>query len=257
MNPRRRAILVAGFSIGCGLPWRFAAGALTQPSRIEVMRFSAGRAGGPLPASIEPWAFADQPRHTRYSLVEDEGRVVLRAQAEASTSGLVRPIRVSPRTHPILVWRWKAANLVQHGDLAKKEGDDFALRVYVTFDVDPDTLPAGDRLKLSFARMLYGDRVPRAALCYVWDARAPRGMMRPNPYSDRVRMIVAESGTEHVGRWVQNERNVMEDYRLAFGTTTVPDVNGVIVSTDTDNTGETVEAYYGDIEFRSGSAVMR
>lgn len=211
-----------------------------------------------MPADLKPWAFKDQPRHTRYALVENDGSVVLRAQANASTSGLVRRLRVDLRTHPVLAWRWKAANLVHRGNLARKDGDDFALRVYVTFDVDADALSVGERFGLSLARLLYGDDLPLAALCYVWDAQAPVGTIAPNAYTDRVKMIVAESGTDRVGRWVNMERNVREDFIRAFGrgqgtksAAAVPAVNAVIVSTDTDNTGESVEAYYGDIEFRA------
>lgn len=254
MNRRRRTLLAAGL----GLPFLASLRGYAQVPRIEVMRFSTLAAGGSLPATLKPWAFADQPRHTRYTLVENEGSVVLRAQANASTSGLVREVRVDLRTHPMLVWRWKPVNLVRGGDIARKDGDDFALRVYVTFDVDADSLPVGERLGLSLARLVYGGALPLAALCYVWDARAPRGTIVPNAYTDRVRMIVAESGANRVGQWVEIGRNVREDYLRAFGRGShggapgvVPAVSGVIVSTDTDNTGESVEAYYGDIEFRA------
>ncbi len=255
MNRQRRSLLAAGFA----LPWISSAPALAPPAaRIEVMRFSALSAGGRLPDALQPWVFEDQPRHTRYSLVADDGAVVLRAQANASTSGLVRRIRVDLRTHPLLTWRWKPLSLVSRGNIARKDGDDFAVRVYVTFEVDLDKLPAGARLKLSLARMMYGDKLPLAALCYVWDARAPRGTIAPNAYTDRVQMIVAESGADRVGQWVRIERNVREDYLRAFGQAagnvqlqSVPEVSAVIISTDTDNTGESVEAYYGDIEFRS------
>lgn len=260
MNPRRRGLLRAAGA----LPLLGAVPAPAQPPAqaraIEVMRFSALRAGGTLPGTLKPWAFGDRPRHTRYTLVEDEGSVVLRAQAAASTSGLVRALHVDLRTHSVLAWRWKARNLVMHGDIASKAGDDFALRVYVTFDLDTATLSAGERLALSFARLVYGSDVPAAALCYVWDARAPLGSVVPNAYTDRVRMIVAGSGTRDVGRWAGVERDVRADYLRAFGPPgagaagALPAVNGVVVSTDTDNTGESVEAYYGDIEFRAPPA---
>lgn len=256
MNPRRRTLLAAGLA----LPWCSPVPGIAQVPRIEVMRFSALSAGSRLPDSFQPWVFEDQPRHTRYALVENEGAVVLRAQADGSTSGLIRQVRVDLRTHPVLAWRWKPLSLVSRGNIARKDGDDFALRVYVAFEVDLDKLPAGERLKLTVARMMYGDRLPLAALCYVWDARAPRGTIVPNAYTDRVRMVVAESGSERVGRWVRIERNVREDYLRAFGpgsgsplAQAVPEVNAVIVSTDTDNTGEAVEAYYGDIEFRAAA----
>ena len=219
-------------------------------ARIEAMRFSSLKAGDALPADLKPWEFANGPRATRYSLVENDGVVVLRADAQASTSGIVRELRLDPRAYPVLAWRWKVLNLVERSDLRTKAGDDFPARVYVTFDVDTATLPAGDRMKLSLARLLYGDKVPSAALCYVWDARAPRDTIVPNAFSDRVRMVVAESGASRVGQWVDVKRDIRDDYRRAFGTE-APGVSGVIVSTDTDNTSESAVAFYGDISFRS------
>lgn len=252
MNPHRRLWIRAGVAtLAAGGLWQ-AGRALGQDAatRVEVMPFSSLRAGDPLPAWLRPHSFADRPRHTRYELVEDEGRVVLRAQADASTAGLVRELKVDPRTHPLLAWRWKVSRLVSRGDPATREGDDFAVRVYVTFDLDPASLPVGERLKLSLAKMMYGERIPLAVLCYVWDARTPRDAILPNAYTDRVRMVIAESGAARVGRWIALERNVREDYRRAFGSEPGA-VNGVIVSSDTDNTGESLEAWYGDISFRS------
>ena len=54
-------------------------------------------------------------------------------------------------------------------------------------------------------------------LMYVWDNRA---MPRPSLHSrrtDRIRKIVLESGAAHVGQWRNYERDVLADYRRAFG----------------------------------------
>lgn len=212
------------------------------------MQFSALRAAGPLPGEMMPWNFGGRSRATRYSLVADEATVVLRADADASASGIVREIRVDLRETPVLAWRWKVMNLLERADIRTKAGDDFSARVYVTFAVDPAALPPAERAKLSFARLVYGDKVPAAALCYVWDAKAPRDTLVPNAYTERVRMIVAESGAARLGTWVRMQRNVREDYMRAFGAEPGA-VTSVIVSTDTDNTGETAVAFYGDISF--------
>ena len=61
-------------------------------------------------------------------------------------------------------------------------------------------------------------------------------------------MIVVESGPERLNQWVSEERNVYEDYKKAFGEEPSL-ISGVAIMTDTDNTGESATAYYGDIMF--------
>lgn len=61
-------------------------------------------------------------------------------------------------------------------------------------------------------------------------------------------MIVVESGAAKVGEWVEESRNVYQDYKRAFGEDP-PAINGIAIMTDTDNTKERAVAYYGDIRF--------
>ena len=223
--------------------------ALAQAS-VHAMRFSALHAGGALPAGFRHIALSSQKRETEYTLVDDGGRTVLRARANSSGSGIVREIRIDPHRHPLLAWQWKVMRVLEKGDLKTRAGDDYPARLYVTFDVASESLSTSERLQLSLARMMYGPDVPAAALCYVWDTNAALGTIAPNAFTDRVRMIVVDSGAGDSGRWRMHERNVVADYRTAFGGE-APMVNSVIVSTDTDNTAETAETYYGDVEFRA------
>lgn len=75
------------------------------------------------------------------------------------------------------------------------------------------------------------------------------GISVPNPYTDQVHMIVVESGPAKLNAWITEERNVYEDYKRAFGEEP-PMISGVAIMTDTDDTGESAEAYYGDIVFK-------
>lgn len=223
-------------------------GPATADAGIEA--FSRGVAGShPAP----PWRgtqLPKVPRETRYRLVEDGGVVVLEADANASMSGLVHPLSTDPRSTPILEWRWKVSGVPAQANFGTKQGDDFAARVYVLFDYDTAKLPLLTRLKLKLARALYGEAVPAAGLCYVWDARAPVGTTAWSPYTDRLRVIVVESGTSDAGRWKSVRRNVVEDYRAAFGEDP-PALSGVAIATDTDNTGSRLTAWYGDLELLS------
>jgi hypothetical protein len=55
-----------------------------------------------------------------------------------------------------------------------------------------------------------------------------------------------ENGSAKVNQWANEERNVYEDYKKAFGEEP-PMISGVAIMTDTDNAGESAIAYYGDI----------
>ncbi len=253
LNRRRRHLLAAA------LAWPLAAAWASDTAQsLPALPISTLAAGDPLPVWLEPYAFQDRPRQTEFALVRDAGRTALRARANASTAGLIRRLRLDPNAYPMLQWDWKVSNLPERGDIATRAGDDFAARLYVTFDVPLEQFNPLQRVFLALARSLWGDALPLAALCYVWDRRAPADTIAPNAYTDRVRMVVAESGTARLGRWLRMQRNVADDYRRAFAgddhelaQRPVPPVNGVVVSSDTDNTGERAEAFFGDVVFRA------
>lgn len=209
--------------------------------------FSTAPPGASLPA---PWKLTTLPgirRHTRYSLVRDGDAVVLRADAAASMAGVAHPLKLDVRAYPVIEWRWKILNLLTKSDIATKAGDDYPARVYVLFDYDIRKLPFSVRARIRLAR-LYGADVPLAALCYVWDGKAAAGTSVWSAYTDRVRVIVAESGSANLGKWVTIRRDVAADFRAAFGEDP-PAISGVVLATDTDNTGESATAFYGNIRF--------
>ena len=55
-------------------------------------------------------------------------------------------------------------------------------------------------------------------------------------------MIVVDSGDARAGTWQLHERDIVADYRAAFGEEPPPIV-GIALMTDTDNTGESAIRY--------------
>ena len=216
---------------------------------IEVGKFSAATAGDKLPPEWKPLTFKKIEQHTTYTLVKDNETVVVKAVAEASASGLIREIKINPKEYPIIQWRWKVMNILKNGDVRRKEGDDYPARTYITFEYDPSNLSFFEKAKYEAIRLLYGEYPPLAAINYIWESKAPVGTMVSNPYTDRVMMFVVESGSAKLNQWVNEERNVYEDYKKAFGEEP-PMISGVAIMTDTDNTGESATTCYGDILFK-------
>lgn len=216
-----------------------------------VAAFSAAEAGAAPPGA---WRELSLPsiKAPGFSLVADGGATVLRIHAAAAAGTLAHSLSASAAERPILAWRWKVDRVVEMADLARKEGDDFAARLYVFFDMPVDELPFLLRAKMKLAKILYGADLPVAALCYVWDNRHAAGTSAWNAYSDRLRMVVVQSGGANAGRWVEESRDVDADFRAAFGATwkrPTPRITGIAVGADTDQTGETVTAWFGDLRF--------
>ena len=218
-------------------------------SILEVGKFSAAAEGAALPDGWKPLTFKKIEKHTAYTLVKDGGTVAVKAVSEASASGLTREIRINLKEYPVVQWRWKVANVLKKGDVTKKEGDDYPARIYITFEYDSSKVGFFDKAKYESVRLFYGQYPPLGAINYIWESKAPKGTVLPNPYADQVKMIVVESGAERLNQWVNEERNVYEDYKKAFGGEP-PMISGIAIMTDTDNTGETATAYYGDIVFK-------
>jgi hypothetical protein len=211
--------------------------------------FSTGQAGANLPRGWEPIKFSDRKTPTVYTLVEDDGVVVLHAKAIAAASGLAQFTVFDVRSAPIAEWRWKASGLVDGADNRVAAKEDAPARLVLAFDGDKAQLPLVERAVFYITEKLSGRQLPYALLQYVWASRLPVGTVIEHPYTRRVRMIVVASGASGVGKWQSFSRNVYEDYRHAFGEEP-GDLIGIGVLTDTDNTGSSVEAWYGDIRFR-------
>ena len=219
-----------------------------QSDTLRIGAFSALKSAAALPEGWKPLGVSNSTPRTRYTLVDDGGVTVVKAEANASASGISRDVKVNLAEFPTLKWRWKIAGLLKASDIHTKAGDDYPARVYVMFDYPLEKLSFADRTKLRLARTLYDPNLPAATLCYVWDGKAPAGTSVPSSYTNLMRMIVVESGSAHVNQWREVERDVAADFKAAFGHD-APPVLAVAIATDTDNTGESAVAWYGDISF--------
>ncbi len=185
---------------------------------------------------------------THYRVTRWDNVLAIEATADRSMALLARPVEVDLNRTPVLCWRWRVDAPLVKADMATKEGDDYAARVYVSFAMPASALSFATRVKLKLARSIYGDAVPDAAINYVWDNRYPVGTRKPNTYTDRTRMIVAESGAANAGKWVVARHDVHKDMVTEFGSEQARLVQ-LSVASDTDNTGERAHAGFADFQF--------
>ena len=122
--------------------------------------------------------------------------------------------------------RWKVAGIITQGDERSKAGDDYAARVYVIF---PHWFFPGTR-----------------TLNYLWANRLPQGEFLPNAYTGNAMMIAVRSGPEQAGQWLGERRDIVADYRRAFGEEP-SHIGAIAIMTDTDNTGAAAMAWYDEL----------
>ncbi|HKL26934.1 MAG TPA: DUF3047 domain-containing protein [Desulfuromonadales bacterium] len=193
--------------------------------RILIDDFENGLAPG--------WSVKSFAGETRYQVVKDGANHVLRAESSSAASGLVYEIEFDPGQWPVLSWRWKIRDTIARGDAHSKQGDDYAARVYVIF---PHWFFPKTR-----------------TLNYIWANHLPEGEILANAYTDNAMMLVVASGPDQAGKWMTVRRNIVSDFRRAFGEDP-PQAGAIAIMTDTDDTGAQATAWYDDLRLQKAAA---
>jgi Protein of unknown function (DUF3047) len=198
---------------------------------------SSGRTGTPLLLADptlplqQAWTHQSFGAATRYESMMLDGVPAIRAIGHESASGLYRDTQYRVEDRPWLEWTWRVDQLQETADIRVKSREDFAAAIFLIFGRPSMT----------------NREVP--TLAYVWTSdRLPAGALVASPHQPRfVRSIVVRSGEGHLGQWMHERRNVLQDFRAAFGQEPPDAIEIVALFTDNDQTGEPVEAYYGAV----------
>ena len=191
---------------------------ISQDREIIIDDYKTG-----LSSKWESKGFAGE---TLYNVTTEDNIRCIKSESDSSASALLYKIKYDPKEYPILSWQWKVSNVIKKGNARKKEGDDYAARVYVIFP----------------SLLIWKSK----AINYIWASSLPEGEAVSNPYTGNSKMIALQSGEKNIGKWICEERNVLEDYKKLFGEEP-PKVGGIAIMSDTDNTGECATAWYGSI----------
>lgn len=177
-----------------------------------------------------------------YEVSPGDEKGYLRALSNKASSGLFYKISFNPRQYPYISWSWKVSRFPSRasgGVLTRKswiERDDYALRVYVIF---PAFIFTNTK-----------------CLEYVWAEDLPKGKVLASPFFKNIRLIVLESGSKDLGKWISEERNIVNDYKMAFNSPSPPGVGAIAIMSDSDNTQSSCEGYYADIKVGYREAIL-
>ena len=178
--------------------------------------------------SLKEWSEKIFSGSVSYTIESVEGVSCVHAVSDNTCSAMYYQLKLDAKRHPFLSWKWRVAvfpNKPGTDNLHKKAEDDYAARMYVIF-------PA-----IFFANS--------KALEYVWAKDSTPGIITSSPYSANIKRIVLESGK--TGEWVSEERDIYNDYMLAFGSKPARAIGAISFMCDSDSTKSNAEAFFGDI----------
>ena len=182
--------------------------------------------------SLDKWNKMVLNGEVEYTLIKQGEEGYVRALSENACSALYYRVGFKLKKYPLLRWKWK---VLQFPDTSiaetEEERDDYAARVYVIFPF------------LSFSTSKF--------LEYVWAEDAAVGEIIDSPFGDNVKMVVARSGKVPEAEWVDEVRNVYEDYIEAFGEEPRMKAGAIAIMCDADGTKTSAESFFDNIAIES------
>ncbi|MPW18112.1 DUF3047 domain-containing protein [Paraburkholderia sp. CNPSo 3157] len=225
--------------------------ALLAEDEMPGLAFSMIAPGASLPPGWKNLPVVHGKPMTQYTLVHDSQTTVLQADANRSASALMHEGNIDLAQTPVVAWRWKAEKPIEGADNRDGSKEDAPARLVFAFDGDKSKLSLFDRASMGVAKRLGGQDLPYATLMYIWSTTAAPGNVIANPHTGRVQMIVVSGRPGDAGQWQSLRRNIVQDYQKVFHEPPGR-ITGYGLLTDTDNTGTTTRAWYGDIQFLPG-----
>ena len=241
-------ILLAAMLAGCATT----ANGPEPLALANVTPFSGAVPGGALPGGWRVWQIARFKKPTRYDLIHKDGSTVVLARADNSASALLHPLaNLDAARYRELSWQWKVEDLIPNQDNTRSATEDSVVRLVVRFDGDKSKLDFSERMFSAQVKAVTGQELPYATLMYIWARNSAPDSVIVSRHTERIRMIVAESGTARLGAWQTVRRNLYADFKRAYGEEPGP-ITGIGIMTDTDNTGAKAHGWYGDIVLGGG-----
>jgi hypothetical protein len=159
---------------------------------------------------------------------------------------LISIIEFDPHVHPHLCWRWKVENIYKKGDARIKSGDDYPLRIYVVFPYNAKDFSLWQNAQYESARLIYGEYPPGRSLNYVWSNLKHDKSHFRNAYTEIAELIIKESGNDNLGEWLDEDADILLDYKKAFGVS-APHKARIAIMNDSDDTKESSVSFLDHI----------
>ena len=173
--------------------------------------------------------FGGRPAY-EFFVTEDEGHRALRVASHDEHSTIAKELHVNLDATPILEWSWKIIETPAGADVRNRGTSDLTGHLVVVWPRFPEAL----RSRL---------------IAYAWGSIEPAGTIERSRKTSTVTFFILRSGSENLGRWQMERRNVVDDYRRVYGEPPQESPKAIAISIDTNDTHSRSAALIGPIAF--------
>jgi len=195
----------------------------------------------------KPLYFPKIEKHSSYTIESNGSESYVKAESDVSASAVLYKKEFNIYQYSRMRWRWKVEDVYAKGNAKTKSGDDYPLRIYIIFKYDPAKAGFMEKVKYNAAKLIYGEYPPHSSLNYIWANREHEETLITNAYTEKSKMILLQKGDSNIGKWLNQDVNILEDYEEAFGEKPPP-IASIAIMNDSDNTGEKSISYLDYIE---------
>jgi len=173
-------------------------------------------------------------RKTVFAVVDEdsaENKRILTVEAKNASGFLIFRIRgLDLHKYPYMRWRWRVVRKMNLHESVKLDPDDQACVIYIAD----------------------GNQLNQKCVGYRWEYFTPVGMTRMINYAGlrKVQAICLRNRETGEGEWVEEERNVLEDFKAAFGRFPSPQFV-ITIGGNSQHSQSDTRAEIDYIEFRS------
>lgn len=169
-----------------------------------------------------------ESQNYHYAVREENGNQFLRYDG-SDAKHLMFPLKdlgLDLRSGMEIRWKWRAYDLPKGANIEEKETNDVVLSVYVVFSVNMFKIPKVIR--------------------YVWGNEEEQGDELSLNFGNQ-KVIVLRNSTNEKGVWIEEQRNLLDDYRQVFSSRPPSSPLAILILSDGNDTQSRVKGDYDDI----------
>ena len=183
-----------------------------------------------------------QKAYTNYSVGENNNEYFLKARSGGAGSLLEKKVEsIDISKFPIMEWSWMVSQLPDVEWEEKSSQDDFAIRIELIFDYKGSKYNPFNIFRKGFITTFFRGDMPEAILSYVWANGVPVNRSYINPTNKRMIIIPVESGPGMQDIWIEEERNIKNDFDELVGKNRLA-IKKIRIRCDTENSLTSAES---------------